>query len=980
MKASMYFNYTSRSLVRGGQRTLLAIFCVAVGVMAIVALQLVGLMINNAFNSNVRDANGGDIAASSQNVPFNTDDLKYFDSLKKDGSITDYTPLINAQGTTGQKANSLTGSTTVRIVDAAHYPLVTPPTFTTPANGKIADLLNNDQVVVTQPFIDQYKKKVGDTFDLKIGTQGQGSHAIHVKITGIVTDSGVLAQSGSVILLSVKDYIAAAPKLTIAYDTVDVTAPSARIDSAAQKIESHFPVASTQTATDALNQQQALIDNIRKFLEVAGLLALLIGGVGIINTMQVLLSRRKTEIAMLKTTGYRRFDLYLLFGLEAGLLGLIGGVVGALSGTAISYLVRNLVESSFGLNIPFLLDWFTIGGGVVIGLVTALIFGLMPIVQAANIRPLNVIRDMTEGGGAVGIALKIVLLILLSVLFCILSIVILNGDVVLGISAVYGVFIFLGILSVFFGLVIWLISKLPVPERINIVHLTLVVVMLVVSVAVYTQLPAFGMLFLIFSILGLLVVFIPRTLKATTKMALRNLGRQRTRTTTTMLALFVGIFTIGLIVVLGQNLRDEVNHAVATALNYNVFAITSNQDATKLRDKLHSIPGLSAYQQHTLASTSPVSINNKTLQEILYPGQGQQPQSTAVPSRTQGSRQGSLPSGIKPGSFPQSVQATATTQARSSATGRPSGSSGQSGQAGQQRSASVSTGFGHQALVYFLSGVEGYDVANNQLPRLDNAFTIQSGRNLNSHDTGTYNVVVSSELEQTKEIKLKLNDKVTLESPDRIHTVTVTIVGFYQRRGFGMNLYPILGTKDTTQALSPNGLVQSVFYLKIDPKQLNAAQDAISKAVPNAFILSLANISDFINQLLNDILLTLTAIASLSLLAGVIIIANAVALAMLERRRELGILKSVGYKSSAILSEVLLENGIVGGTGALLAMLLVTVVTIVLGNMVFKSAFSVSPPVALGIVASSALLAMLTAALVAWGAVRVRPLEVLRYE
>jgi ABC-type antimicrobial peptide transport system permease subunit len=145
-------------------------------------------------------------------------------------------------------------------------------------------------------------------------------------------------------------------------------------------------------------------------------------------------------------------------------------------------------------------------------------------------------------------------------------------------------------------------------------------------------------------------------------------------------------------------------------------------------------------------------------------------------------------------------------------------------------------------------------------------------------------------------------------------------------------------------------------------------------------MLSLANISDFINQLLNDILLTLTSIASLSLLAGVIIIANAVALAMLERRRELGILKSVGYKSSAILSEVLLENGIVGGTGALLAMLLVTAVTVVLGNVVFKSGFSVSPPVALGMVAGSALLAMLTAALVAWGAVRVRPLEVLRYE
>ena len=49
MKASMYFNYTTRSLLRGGQRTILAVFCVAVGVMAIVSLQLVGQMINGAF-------------------------------------------------------------------------------------------------------------------------------------------------------------------------------------------------------------------------------------------------------------------------------------------------------------------------------------------------------------------------------------------------------------------------------------------------------------------------------------------------------------------------------------------------------------------------------------------------------------------------------------------------------------------------------------------------------------------------------------------------------------------------------------------------------------------------------------------------------------------------------------------------------------------------------------------------------------------
>ncbi len=82
MKASMYFNYTSRSLLRGGQRTVLAVFCVAVGVMAIVSLQLAGNMLSNSLTSNTRDANGGDIAVTAS-VPLKQSDLSYFTRLEE---------------------------------------------------------------------------------------------------------------------------------------------------------------------------------------------------------------------------------------------------------------------------------------------------------------------------------------------------------------------------------------------------------------------------------------------------------------------------------------------------------------------------------------------------------------------------------------------------------------------------------------------------------------------------------------------------------------------------------------------------------------------------------------------------------------------------------------------------------------------------------------------------------------------------------
>src|SRR5438046_2019608 len=130
MKASMYFNYTSRSFLRGGQRTTLAIFCVAVGVMAIVSLQLVGQMINSAFTSNVRDANGGDIAVSSQSIPFKQSDLAFFDKLKSDGTITSYTPLINGNASIG--IASVTQSFSLEVIDPSSFPVVAPPTFKTP--------------------------------------------------------------------------------------------------------------------------------------------------------------------------------------------------------------------------------------------------------------------------------------------------------------------------------------------------------------------------------------------------------------------------------------------------------------------------------------------------------------------------------------------------------------------------------------------------------------------------------------------------------------------------------------------------------------------------------------------------------------------------------------------------------------------------------------------------------------------------------
>ncbi len=906
MKTSIYFTYTSRSLLRGGQHTMLAVFCVTVGVMAVVALQLVGFMLQNSLSTNAREANGGDIAVIAQGAPLKASDLTFFDRLKNAGTITSYTAITSVSGTLNN-ASSAVHSFPLEAVDPNNFPLISQPAFVEPGNGTVAHLLTNNQGIVTQRFLTTYHKHFGDTFNVYVKTVMGPGQTLTVKIAGVIANTGTFAQAGNLLLISSHDYLASMPAALANYTLVDVTTADQTHTAAAVKaINTQFSLINTQTATDVLKAQQSSIDLLNKFLQIAGLIALLIGGVGIVNTMQVLLSRRKTEIAMLKTAGYRRGNLYLLFGLEAGLLGLVGGIVGAAAATGVSYLIRTLMQD-LGSNIPFVLNPGLLLGGVGIGCVTALIFGLLPIVQAANIRPLHVLREL-ENKSVSGRVLTIFLLALFSILFCLLAIGILNNDIVLGIIVTYGMFAFLLILSALFGLIVFAISKLPVPEGVHFTHMLLVLLGIAVSVLVYRFLPVFGIFLLAVSLLGIGVVFLPRGWKVNVKMALRNLGRRRARTTATMLALFIGVYGIGVDIGMGQDLGAQITNALAQNSPYNIVTTTVGKDSNTLHAHVNSIAGLTASREDAFTASLPVAINGQPSQQVL-----------------------------------------------------PAGDSGQQD-------------------LSLLGGIEGYDLAHT-VP----AQTIIHGRNLNANDAHTNNVLVSAVMTSSgwAQMNLKVGDTVTLASLDHKTQKTVKIVGIISIPTSFETLGEVLAPASLVNTLSSatDGKT-TVFYMKVAPAQVDAALSQLNQIVPNASVQNLSDAGTSFLQRITSFLDVIVAVASLSLIAAMIIIANSVALAMLERRRELGILKSVGYTSRTILSQVMIENGITGGVGAFVATLLAAG-GVAIGSTIFfsnKLTLNMEPMIIVSMIIAPTLLALLTAVLVAWNAVRVRPLMVLRYE
>lgn len=903
MKASIYLKYTLRSLLRGGQHTLLAVFCVTVGVMAVVALQLVGFMLQHSLATNAREANGGDIAVIAEGAPLQTKDLNTFEQLKQAGTITGYTAITRVSGTLNN-ADASVQAFTLEAVDPNAYPLVSPPAFVQPNNATVASLLTDSHVLVTEHFLSTYHKHAGDIFNVYVKTPQGIGQTLTITIAGVIANSGTFAQAGNLMLVSAHDYQGSTTALN--YTLVNInTADQAHTDSAVKAINAQFPLVTTQTATDVLKGQQSSIDLVNKFLEIAGLIALLIGGVGIVNTMQVLLSRRKTEIAMLKTAGYQRKDLYLLFGLEAGLLGLLGGMLGAVIAIGVSALIRTLLES-LGSNVPFALSPGLLISGVVVGCVTALIFGLLPIVQAAQIRPLHVLRELEQKSTS-GRIQTILLLVLFSLLFCLLAIVILNNNVALGIGVTYGTFVVLLLLSGLFSLIVLAVGKLPVPEHVQIMHILLVLLGLAIALLIYQFLPVFGIFLLMIALLGVVVPFLPKQWKVNVKMALRNLNRRRARTTTTLLALFIGIYGLGVDIGFGQDLSSLIGNTLAQNTPYNLVATTTGKDADTLRAHIDGIRGVSASREDPYTMTLPLAINGQPTKQII------------------------------PGSALQQDLSQ-------------------------------------------LGGIEGYDLAHT-LP----AQKITEGRNLTAQDANTNHVLVSQIMTSKgwAQMNLKVGDTITLSSLDGRVRKDVEVVGIISVPTSFETLGKVLVPTALVNDLSSGNYAQtSVFYMKVASNQVDQALHDLNNRVPNASVQNLSDAATSFTQQVSSFLNVIIGVASLSVIAGLIIIANSVALAMLERRRELGILKSVGYTSSTILGQVMIESGITGGIGAFIATLLAAG-GVALGSKFFfqnNLILNMQPEVIVSMLVLPTLFAILTAVLVAWNAVRVRPLLVLKYE
>ncbi|HII16047.1 MAG TPA: ABC transporter permease [Nanoarchaeota archaeon] len=149
---------------------------------------------------------------------------------------------------------------------------------------------------------------------------------------------------------------------------------------------------SVQTMDDMLASFDTILAVVEAVVIGLAMISLIVGAIGIMNSMYTSILERTRQIGVMKAIGAKNSDIALIFIIESGVLGLVGGIIGIAAGFGIAKLIEMGAHMAGVGMFNVYLQWWLPAGAMAFSLLIGILSGLLPALQAAKLKPVDALR------------------------------------------------------------------------------------------------------------------------------------------------------------------------------------------------------------------------------------------------------------------------------------------------------------------------------------------------------------------------------------------------------------------------------------------------------------------------------------------------------------------------------------------------------------------------------------------------------------
>ena len=396
LTASQLFSLALAESRGAWRRFLFFILCIAVGVGAIMTVKSFSNLINTAIQGESKGLLAADLEIKGS-WEQNQEDIKIQQNVLPPGtqflSIKELHAMAQFPQPDGTKASLLVELKSVPS-KAPFYPMYGSIELNPP--HPLSEMLSDHGAVVDPSFLLRTNLKTGDSFQL--GKTRVRINATVIKEPDRITRAFSIGPRVFVSHPTLKEADLVQTGSRIKHRTLIQLPDTFELEKALALLERGLTdkTVKLRTYKDMESSINKSIERMGQYLGAVGVIALLMGGIGVAVIVRTFMAQKLDTIAILNCLGAPSRTIVKVYFLQALLLGLSGSVVGVTLGYGLQFLLPAKLSGLINLNLEPEFYWVPALHSLALGMITALLFCLWPLLRAVKTKPLRLFRRNFE--------------------------------------------------------------------------------------------------------------------------------------------------------------------------------------------------------------------------------------------------------------------------------------------------------------------------------------------------------------------------------------------------------------------------------------------------------------------------------------------------------------------------------------------------------------------------------------------------------